>query len=98
MTVQEFFEMEDKYYIYIKDFFAVPIKYRVMGYWVGYQEVPRIQIEFENGVVDERNINELMSCYKLEDCKDQCERINRKMEHYRNMWQIGKYRLKGVMG
>lgn len=98
MTAQEFFDMEDKYYIYIIDFFAIPLKYTIVGYNVAYQEVPMIKIEFENGVVDERNINELMSCYKLEDCKDQCERLNRKMENYRNMWQIDKRRLKEVMG
>lgn len=98
MTAQAFLDMENKYYIYIKDFFSVPMKYRVIGYWVGYQEVPMIEIEFENGIIDERNINELMSCYTLEDCKEQCERLNRKMENYRNMWKIDKYRLKEVMG
>lgn len=60
--------------------------------------MPRVGIEFENGVIDERNINELMSCYTLEDCKEQCERLNANMEQHRNMWQIDKWRIKEVMG
>lgn len=97
LSMQAFLDMENKYYIYINDFFATPMKYRAIRYWVGYQEVPRIEIEFENGVIDERNINELMSCYTLEDCKEQCQKLNDEMEKHRNMWQINKYRLKGVM-
>lgn len=97
-SIQEFLDTKDKYYIYIKGFFAVPLKYKIIGCWAAYQEVPRIEIEFENGVIDERTINELMSCYILEDCKRQCEKLNDEMEQHRNMWQIDKWRLKEVVG
>lgn len=91
---REFLKKENKYYIYITNFFAQPMIYEDLGFSCGVDEVPIVGIKYENGEESEVSITELMKYDTLEKCERRCEELNEKMKGYRESWSKDSWRLK----
>lgn len=96
--IQEFLDRKGKYYIYIANFLAVPMRYEVIGHELAVDTVPVIHIKFENGKTDEISMKELMKFDTLDKCKMQCEKLNKDMEKHRRMWERDSRYIKGIGG
>lgn len=83
---REFLKRENKYYIYITNFFAQPMIYEDLGFSCGVDEVPIVGIKYANGEESEVSITELMKYDTLEKCERRCEELNEKMKGYREDW------------
>lgn len=94
---RDFLKTENKHYVYINNFLATPMRYKILGMIYAYNTVPVASIRFENGILAERNIDELMSCYTLENCIKQCEQLNEEMKEHRESWSEDCWRLEQLM-
>lgn len=93
----DFIKTENKYYVYINNFLATPMRYKILGVIYAYNTVPIASIRFENGILAEHNIDELVSCYTLENCIKQCEQLNEEMKEHRESWSEDCWRLEQLM-
>lgn len=91
---KEFLKRENKYYIYITDFFARPMAYESLGFSCGVDEVAIIKIKYTNGVENEVAITELMKYDTLEKCEKRCKELNESMKGYRDSWSKESWKLK----
>lgn len=92
--MQRVFEKRNKCYIYITNFFAVPMAYESLGFSCGVYEVAIIKIKYKNGVENEVAITELMKYDTLEKCEKRCEELNESMKGYRDSWSKESWKLK----
>ena len=93
---REFLKRDNKCYIYITNFFAVPMVYESLGFSCGVDEVPTVEIEYANGEKSEVVITELMKYDTLEKCEKRCEELNENMKGYRESWNKDFWRLKQI--
>lgn len=91
---REFLKRDNKCYIYIKNFFAVPMAYESLGFSCAVDEVSVVEIEYANGEKNEVAITELMKYDTLEKCEKRCEELNEHMKGYRESWNKDSWRLK----
>lgn len=91
---REFLKRDNKCYIYITNFFAVPMAYESLGFSCGVDEVAIIKIKYTNGVENEVAITELMKYDTLEKCEKRCEELNESMKGYRDSWSKESWKLK----
>lgn len=91
---REFLKRDNKCYIYITNFFAVPMAYESLGFSCGVDEVAIIKIKYTNGVENEVAITELMKYDTLEKCEKRCEELNESMKGYKDSWSKDSWKLK----
>lgn len=91
---REFLKRDNKCYIYVTNFFAVPMVYESLGFSCAVDEVSIVEIEYANGEKNEVAITELMKYDTLEKCERRCEELNEYMKGYRESWDKNSWRLK----
>lgn len=91
---KKFLKRDNKCYIYITNFFAVPMVYESLGFSCAVDEVSIVEIEYANGEKNEVAITELMKYDTLEKCGRRCEELNESMKGHRESWNKDFWRLK----
>lgn len=91
---REFLKRDNKCYIYITNFFAVPMVYESLGFSCAVDEVSIVEIEYANGEKNEVAITELMKYDTLEKCEKRCKELNESMKGYRDSWSKESWKLK----
>lgn len=91
---REFLKRDNKCYIYITNFFAVPMVYESLGFSCAVDEVSIVEIEYANGEKNEVVITELMKYDTLEKCEKRCKELNESMKGYRDSWSKESWKLK----